>query len=54
MHLPSPVAAQKYRVDNLYDGPLDDETASAIRTCDTRPEAPLCMYVHTPTASSSA
>lgn len=45
VHLPSPVAAQKYRVDNLYDGPLDDETAQAIRTCDTRPDAPLCMYV---------
>jgi len=45
IHLPSPVAAQKYRVDNLYDGPLDDETANAIRTCDTSPGAPLCMYV---------
>jgi len=45
IHLPSPVAAQKYRVDNLYDGPLDDETANAIRTCDASENAPLCMYV---------
>jgi elongation factor 2 len=45
VHLPSPVQAQKYRVDNLYDGPLDDVMAQAIRTCDTSPEAPLCMYV---------
>ena len=26
-HLPSPVAAQKYRVENLYEGPLDDEAS---------------------------
>jgi elongation factor 2 len=45
LHLPSPAAAQKYRVETLYDGPLDDATANAIRTCDTRPGAPLCMYI---------
>ena len=45
LNLPSPVQAQKYRVDTLYNGPLDDATATAIRTCDTSPGAPLCMYV---------
>jgi elongation factor 2 len=40
LHLPSPATAQKYRVDTLYDGPLDDKTATAIRTCDTSPGAP--------------
>jgi elongation factor 2 len=45
LHLPSPAAAQKYRYETLYDGPLDDKTAIAIRTCDTRPEAPLSMYI---------
>jgi elongation factor 2 len=45
LHLPSPAKAQKYRVDTLYDGPLDDKTAQAIRTCDTSPGAPLCMYI---------
>lgn len=45
LHLPSPARAQKYRVDTLYDGPLDDATATAIRTCDTRPGAPMCMYI---------
>jgi elongation factor 2 len=45
LHLPSPAKAQKYRVDTLYDGPLDDATATAIRTCDTSPGAPLCMYI---------
>jgi elongation factor 2 len=45
LHLPSPASAQKYRVDTLYDGPLDDRTATAIRTCDTSDGAPLCMYI---------
>merc|ERR1712157_46802 len=45
LKLPSPVAAQKYRADTLHGGPLDDPTAVAIRTCDTSPGAPLCMYI---------
>jgi elongation factor 2 len=45
LHLPSPAKAQKYRVDTLYNGPLDDATATAIRTCDTSEGAPLCMYI---------
>jgi len=45
LQLPSPVVAQKYRCETLYDGPLDDKTATAIRTCDTSPGAPLCMYI---------
>ncbi|CAN6181751.1 unnamed protein product [Urochloa humidicola] len=42
-HLPSPAKAQKYRVENLYEGPLDDIYATAIRNCD--PEGPLMLYV---------
>jgi elongation factor 2 len=42
-HLPSPATAQKYRVENLYEGPLDDQYATAIRNCD--PEGPLMLYV---------
>lgn len=42
-HLPSPFAAQRYRVENLYEGPMDDEAAQGIRNCD--PNAPLMMYV---------
>jgi len=45
VHLPSPATAQAYRVESLYDGPLDDEAATAIRTCDTSDTAPLMMYV---------
>merc|ERR1719436_1043723 len=41
--LPSPRAAQKYRVANLYEGPMDDEAATAIRSCDK--DGPLMMYV---------
>merc|ERR1712232_2211 len=41
--LPSPVVAQKYRVENLYEGPMDDEAAKAIRACDKA--GPLMMYV---------
>jgi len=43
LYLPSPAVAQKYRVENLYSGPLDDPTATAIRSCD--PNGPLMMYV---------
>jgi len=42
-HLPSPVEAQRYRVENLYSGPMDDECAVAIRRCDR--DGPLMMYV---------
>merc|ERR1712087_234663 len=41
--LPSPVEAQKYRVENLYEGPMDDAAANAIRACD--PAGGLMMYV---------
>jgi len=43
LNLPSPAAAQKYRVENLYEGPMDDIYAAAIRDCD--PNGPLCLYV---------
>ncbi|PWA68375.1 Elongation factor G, III-V domain-containing protein [Artemisia annua] len=41
--LPSPHTAQRYRVENLYEGPLDDVYANAIRNCD--PNGPLMIYV---------
>jgi len=43
VHLPSPVAAQKYRVETLYEGPMDDVCAEGIRNCD--PNGPLMLYV---------
>ena len=42
-HLPSPAIAQRYRVENLYEGPLDDKYAEAIRNCN--PDGPLMCYV---------
>jgi len=42
-HLPSPVESQPYRCEQLYPGPQDDPSATAIRNCD--PSGPLMMYV---------
>lgn len=42
-HLPSPQQAQRYRYTTLYDGPLDDECALAIKNCD--PNGPLMIYI---------
>merc|ERR1712013_470246 len=41
--LPSPRVAQKYRVENLYEGPMDDTAANAIREC--KADGPLMVYV---------
>ncbi|KAJ7146292.1 P-loop containing nucleoside triphosphate hydrolase protein [Mycena epipterygia] len=43
IHLPSPAVAQRYRVETLYEGPMDDESAIGIRDCD--PKGPLMLYV---------
>merc|ERR1719159_2186849 len=41
--LPSPRAAQKYRVENLYEGPKDDAVATAFKNCDA--DGPLMAYI---------
>jgi elongation factor 2 len=43
LHLPSPITAQKYRAETLYEGPPDDETCIGIRDCN--PKAELMLYV---------
>lgn len=43
IHLPSPVTAQAYRCELLYEGPMDDEAAKGIKSCD--PKAVLMMYI---------
>merc|ERR1712141_994371 len=43
VHLPSPVTAQKYRAENLYEGPNDDAAAMAMKSCN--PDGPLMMYI---------
>ena len=41
IHLPSPVTAQRYRMEMLYEGPHDDPCAVGIKNCD--PEVgPVC------------
>ena len=42
-HLPNPVDAQRSRLDLIYSGPLDSETASSIRDCD--PNGPLTIFI---------
>ncbi|KAH9123734.1 hypothetical protein AeMF1_005359 [Aphanomyces euteiches] len=41
--LPSPVKAQRYRVETLYTGPLDDISAVGMRDCDS--QGPLVMSI---------
>jgi len=43
LRLPSPKEAQRYRVENLYGGPVDDAAATAVRDCD--PEGPMMTFV---------
>lgn len=43
IHLPSPVTAQAYRTELLYEGPIDDEVAVAVKKCDVN--GPLMMYI---------
>ncbi|KAA8496522.1 Elongation factor 2 [Porphyridium purpureum] len=43
LHLPSPAVAQRYRVETLYEGPMDDVAATAIRNCDKN--GPLMLYI---------
>ncbi|QPG73939.1 Elongation factor 2 [Brettanomyces nanus] len=43
LHLPSPVTAQKYRAELLYEGPKDDANCIAIKNCD--PKAGLMLYI---------
>lgn len=43
MHLPSPITAQRYRMEMLYEGPHDDLAAVAVKNCDA--SGPLMMYI---------
>lgn len=43
--LPSPLQSQKLRYDYLYEGPVDDDVATAIKLCDGSSDAPVSMYV---------
>jgi len=43
MKLPSPVKAQKYRAAYLYEGPADDQSCMAIKSCDQN--GPLMVFI---------
>ena len=42
MHLPSTVTAQKYCMEMLYEGPLDDPCALKVKNCD--PKVHVVLY----------
>lgn len=43
IHLPSPVTAQFYRAETLYEGPHDDSSFLGIQNCD--PNGDLMLYI---------
>jgi elongation factor 2 len=43
IHLPSPITAGKYRAEQLYEGPADDDACMGMKNCD--PAAVLMMYI---------
>lgn len=43
LKLPSPVKAQKYRAQYLYEGPIDDATGQSIMKCD--PNGELSIFI---------
>ena len=42
-HIPSPVEAAEVKVQSAYTGPLDDQLAEAMTTCD--PEVHVHVHV---------
>jgi elongation factor 2 len=43
IHLPPPTVAQQYRVDTLYEGPMNDESAIGMRECNRA--GPLVVHI---------
>ena len=43
LHLPSPVQAQIYRIQHLYEGPQDDQVACSMKACD--PNGDVMIYI---------
>merc|ERR1712157_107857 len=43
IHLPSPLTAQNYRMEQLYEGPKDDAVATAFKNYDA--DGPLMAYI---------
>jgi len=43
LHLPSPIQAQIYRIQYLYEGPQDDQVACSMKACD--PNGEVMIYI---------
>ena len=48
IHLPSPVRAQKYRMELLYEGPQDDPVALGIKNCDPQVSDNIQLLIKVP------
>lgn len=53
LHLPSPVQAQIYRVQHLYEGPQDDQVACAMKACDPKGDVMIYISKKIPTQDGS-
>jgi elongation factor 2 len=53
IHLPSPAAAQKYRTETLYEGPLDDACAKSMMECDQKGALMVYISKMVPTTDNS-
>merc|ERR1719502_1200506 len=53
IHLPSPAAAQKYRTETLYEGPLDDPCGQSMAKCDQKGNLMVYISKMVPTADNS-
>lgn len=43
LHLPSPIQAQIYRIQYIYEGPADDPAACGMKACD--PDSETMIYI---------
>ncbi|CAF2482486.1 unnamed protein product [Rotaria sp. Silwood2] len=43
LHLPSPIQAQIYRIQYLYEGPQDDQISCSMKSCD--PNGEVMIYI---------
>lgn len=53
LHLPSPVQAQVYRIQHLYEGPQDDQVACSMKSCDPNGEVMIYISKKIPTSDGS-
>jgi elongation factor 2 len=53
LHLPSPVQAQIYRIQHLYEGPQDDQVACSMKACDSQGDVMIYISKKIPAQDGS-